>query len=116
MINRGASLRAPKSRTRKDRLSLRTTALPGSDRLRPDTGRQSASCHALPYLSGERTPHNDPLARGGFMNLAHDTSPAMLGYSVLEGVGFALRDAMNSVESIGATVARCSLGPLSAFD
>jgi xylulokinase len=63
----------------------------------------------LPYLSGERTPHNDPLARGGFMNLAHDTSPAMLGYSVLEGVGFALRDAMNSVESTGATVARCSL-------
>jgi xylulokinase len=63
----------------------------------------------LPYLSGERTPHNDPLARGGFMNLAHDTSPAMLGYAVLEGVGFALRDAMNSVESSGATVASCSL-------
>jgi xylulokinase len=63
----------------------------------------------LPYLSGERTPHNDPLARGGFMNLAHDTSPAMLGYAVLEGVGFALRDAMNSVESTGATVASCSL-------
>jgi xylulokinase len=63
----------------------------------------------LPYLSGERTPHNDPLARGGFMNLAHDTSPALLGYAVLEGVGFALRDAMNAVESTGATVASCSL-------
>ena len=63
----------------------------------------------LPYLSGERTPHNDPLARGGFLNLAHDTSPAMLGYAVLEGVGFALRDAMKSVESSGATVANCSL-------
>jgi xylulokinase len=63
----------------------------------------------LPYLSGERTPHNDPLARGGFMNLAHDTTPALLGYAVLEGVGFALRDAMNSVESTGATVASCSL-------
>jgi xylulokinase len=63
----------------------------------------------LPYLSGERTPHNDPLARGGFMNLAHDTSPAMLGYAVLEGVGFALRDAMNSVESAGAAVTSCSL-------
>lgn len=63
----------------------------------------------LPYLSGERTPHNDPLARGGFMNLAHDTSPAMLGYAVLEGVGFALRDAMNSVESTGAVVAGCVL-------
>jgi xylulokinase len=63
----------------------------------------------LPYLSGERTPHNDPLARGGFMNLTHDTSAAMLGYAVLEGVGFALRDAMNSVESTGATVGNCSL-------
>jgi xylulokinase len=63
----------------------------------------------LPYLSGERTPHNDPLARGGFMNLAHETSPAMLGYAVLEGVGFALRDAMSSVESTGATLAACSL-------
>jgi xylulokinase len=43
------------------------------------------------------------------MNLAHDTSAAMLGYAVLEGVGFALRDAMNSVESTGAVVAACSL-------
>ena len=43
------------------------------------------------------------------MNLAHDTSAAMLGYAVLEGVGFALRDAMNSVESPGAAVAACSL-------
>lgn len=63
----------------------------------------------LPYLSGERTPHNDPLALGGFMNLGHDTSAAMLGYAVLEGVGFALRDAMNSVESAGAMVSSCSL-------
>jgi xylulokinase len=63
----------------------------------------------LPYLSGERTPHNDPLALGGFMNLGHDTSAAMLGYAVLEGVGFGLRDAMNSVESAGAMVSSCSL-------
>jgi xylulokinase len=63
----------------------------------------------LPYLSGERTPHNDPRARGGFMNLAHDTSAGLLGYAVLEGVGFALRDAMSSVESTGAAVTCCSL-------
>jgi xylulokinase len=63
----------------------------------------------LPYLSGERTPHNDPLARGAFMNLSHDTTAAMLGYSVLEGVGFALRDAMNAVESTGAVVSECAL-------
>lgn len=63
----------------------------------------------LPYLSGERTPHNNPLARGGFMNLGHDTSAAMLGYAVLEGVGFSLRDAMSAVESAGAIVPRCLL-------
>ncbi|NVZ42629.1 xylulokinase, partial [Pseudomonas sp. 21615526] len=42
----------------------------------------------LPYLAGERTPHNDPLLRGGFMSLGHDCTPAMLGYAVMEGVGF----------------------------
>ncbi|NWB26686.1 xylulokinase [Pseudomonas gingeri] len=63
----------------------------------------------LPYLAGERTPHNDPLLRGGFMGLGHDCVPAMLGYAVLEGVGFGLLDAMNAVLSAGATVERCAL-------
>ena len=63
----------------------------------------------LPYIAGERTPHNDPLLRGGFMNLGHDCSPAMLGYSVLEGVGFGLLDAMNAVQSAGAQVYACAL-------
>ena len=63
----------------------------------------------LPYLAGERTPHNDPLLRGGFMNLGHDSTPAMLGYAVLEGVGFGLMDAMNAVLSAGATINACAL-------
>ncbi|MFK3970780.1 xylulokinase [Pseudomonas sp. NPDC087358] len=63
----------------------------------------------LPYLAGERTPHNDPLLRGGFMSLGHDSTPAMLGYAVLEGVGFGLLDAMNAVLSAGATVNACAL-------
>jgi xylulokinase len=63
----------------------------------------------LPYLAGERTPHNDPLLRGGFMNLGHDSTPAMLGYAVLEGVGFGLRDAMNAALSAGAAVHACAL-------
>jgi xylulokinase len=63
----------------------------------------------LPYLAGERTPHNDPLLRGGFMNLGHDTTPAMLGYAVLEGVGFGLLDAMYAALSAGATVKACAL-------
>lgn len=63
----------------------------------------------LPYLAGERTPHNDPLLRGGFMSLGHDSTPAMLGYAVLEGVGFGLLDAMNAALSAGARVNACAL-------
>lgn len=63
----------------------------------------------LPYLAGERTPHNDPLLRGGFMNLGHDCTPAMLGYAVMEGVGFGLLDALHAVQSTGADVTSCAL-------
>ena len=63
----------------------------------------------LPYLAGERTPHNDPLLRGGFMNLGHDCTPAMLGYAVMEGVGFGLLDALRAVQSTGADVTALAL-------
>ncbi len=63
----------------------------------------------LPYLAGERTPHNDPLLRGGFMGLGHDCTPAMLGYAVMEGVGFGLLDALRAVQSTGADVSSCAL-------
>ncbi|WLI04048.1 xylulokinase [Pseudomonas sp. FP597] len=63
----------------------------------------------LPYLAGERTPHNDPLLRGGFMHLGHDCTPAMLGYAVMEGVGFGLLDALRAVQSAGADVTSCAL-------
>ncbi|UII68986.1 xylulokinase [Pseudomonas sp. HN11] len=63
----------------------------------------------LPYLAGERTPHNDPLLRGGFMGLGHDCTPAMLGYAVMEGVGFGLLDALRAVQSAGAGVGACAL-------
>ncbi|WP_339450731.1 xylulokinase [Pseudomonas sp. JAI120] len=63
----------------------------------------------LPYLAGERTPHNDPLLRGGFMNLGHDCTPAMLGYAVMEGVGFGLLDALRAVQSTGVDVTAFAL-------
>ncbi len=47
----------------------------------------------LPYLSGERTPHNDAGAKGVFFGLHHDTTPAALGRAVLEGVAYAFADA-----------------------
>ena len=55
----------------------------------------------LPYLSGERSPHNDPNARGGFLgfNLSH--SRASMSRAVVEGITFGLRDCWEAMKSIG---------------
>ena len=63
----------------------------------------------LPYLSGERTPHNDPHAQGVFFGLGHDTSRSMLAYAVLEGVAFGLRDGLDALRAAGTYVATLSL-------
>lgn len=55
----------------------------------------------LPYLSGERTPHNNPQAKGVFFGLTHLHGPAELARAVLEGVGYALADGMDVVHSCG---------------
>lgn len=57
----------------------------------------------LPYLSGERTPHNNPQAKGVFFGLTHQHGPAELARSVLEGVGYALADGMDVVHACGIT-------------
>jgi xylulokinase len=63
----------------------------------------------LPYLAGERTPHNDPGARGVFANLDHATGPGDLAQALLEGVAFALRDGFNA---FGQTVEAESILPI----
>jgi len=55
----------------------------------------------LPYLSGERTPHNNPQAKGVFFGLTHQHGPAELAQAVLEGVGYALADGMDVVHGCG---------------
>ncbi|RPI87454.1 MAG: xylulokinase, partial [Chloroflexi bacterium] len=55
----------------------------------------------LPYLSGERTPHPDPLARGAFVGLTLRHTQPHLTRSVLEGVAFGLRDSMELILSAG---------------
>ncbi|MBX2830334.1 MAG: xylulokinase [Rhodospirillales bacterium] len=65
--------------------------------------RTPGSVRYLPYLSGERTPHNDAEIRGSFTGLATDTSRADLTRAVLEGVAFGLRD---SFEALVATDAK----------
>ncbi len=58
----------------------------------------------LPYLSGERTPHNDPNAKGVLFGLTHESDATALGQAVLEGVAFAFRDGMDALTDSGATI------------
>ncbi|TPG42501.1 xylulokinase [Sphingomonas koreensis] len=58
----------------------------------------------LPYLSGERTPHNDALVRGAFLGLDNETTPERLAQAVLEGVAFALADGLAVLREAGTTV------------
>ncbi|TIP51861.1 MAG: xylulokinase, partial [Mesorhizobium sp.] len=58
----------------------------------------------LPYLSGERTPHNDSAIRGSFTGLAHQSSRAVLTQAVLEGVAFAFRDSLEALKTAGTTL------------
>ncbi|PTW48838.1 xylulokinase [Sphingomonas faeni] len=63
----------------------------------------------LPYLSGERTPHNDPEVRGAFLRLDNDTDAGRLSQAVLEGVAFALADGLDVLREAGTTVERLAV-------
>ena len=63
----------------------------------------------LPYLSGERTPHNDPHARGVFFGIGADTVAADLTMSVLEGVAFAFADGLDVLLEAGSSVGDISV-------
>ncbi|GLQ35473.1 xylulokinase [Amylibacter marinus] len=56
----------------------------------------------LPYLSGERTPHNDADIGGAFIGLRAHSTPADMTQAVMEGVGYALRDCLNALRKTGA--------------
>jgi xylulokinase len=55
----------------------------------------------LPYLSGERTPHLDPLARGAFVGLTTRHTLGHLARAVMEGVVFSLRDGLTIMHDLG---------------
>lgn len=55
----------------------------------------------LPYLTGERTPHPDPLARGAFIGLTVRHSLGHMTRAVLEGVAFGLRDSFELMKGVG---------------
>jgi xylulokinase len=58
----------------------------------------------LPYLSGERTPHNDAAIRGAFVGLSHETDRPALTRAVLEGVAFSLRDSLDALSAAGTNI------------
>jgi xylulokinase len=66
-----------------------------------DTLGRPSEVTFLPYLSGERTPHNDADIRGAFAGLSHDTSRVTLTQSVMEGVAFAMRDCLEALRAAG---------------
>jgi xylulokinase len=72
----------------------------------------------LPYLSGERTPHNDASASGVFFGLTAGTERAALTRAVLEGVGFALADGLDALTAATGPIETLSViggGARSAF-
>lgn len=67
-------------------------------------GRPTDTEFFLPYLAGERTPHNNPHAQGVLFGLTQDTTAADIAHSVLEGVAFALRDGMDALLASGTSI------------
>lgn len=63
----------------------------------------------LPYLMGERSPHNNPNARGTFIGMTMDTSRSDMTQAVLEGVAFALRDSLEVARSLGIKIERTKI-------
>lgn len=74
-----------------------------TDSLGPTLGLPGA-VQFLPYLSGERTPHNDSVIRGAFIGLDVSSDQADLTRAVIEGVSFALRDNLEALKSTGANL------------
>ena len=69
-----------------------------------DTLTAPSELQFLPYLSGERTPHNDAQIRGSFVGLDVTTTTADMTRAVLEGVSFALRDSFEALRTTGVTL------------
>ncbi len=63
----------------------------------------------LPYLMGERSPHNDPKVRAMFMGISMDTTREEMTQAVLEGVAFGLRDSLEVARSLGIPIERTKI-------
>ena len=75
----------------------------------PDKALGQNHVYFLPYLMGERSPHNDPAARGAFIGLSMDTTRADMLQAVLEGVAFGLRDSLEVARSSGLEIKKTKI-------
>ncbi|MEE8836171.1 MAG: xylulokinase [Eubacteriales bacterium] len=69
----------------------------------------SNDVYFLPYLMGERSPHNNPAARGAFVGMRMDTSRADMTQAVLEGVSFAIRDCVEIAKAQGISLEKATI-------
>ncbi len=78
---------------------LKTKDYSGSDK--ESENANTDHLYFLPYLSGERSPHNDVNAKGAFIGLTHSTTKAAMSKAIMEGVAFALRDCLELAKDGG---------------
>ncbi|MGN1031208.1 MAG: xylulokinase [Butyricicoccaceae bacterium] len=88
---------------------LNDTDYPAAQRDITDDKLGRNSVFFLPYLMGERSPHNDPAARGTFIGMSMDNTRADLTQAVLEGVAFGIRDSLEVARSLGIDITRSKI-------
>jgi xylulokinase len=75
-----------------------------------DAAQRARAPLFLPYLGGERTPHNNPAAQGVLFGMTHAHGAADIAWAVLEGIGFGLRDGLRSLDFSASTHALTLVG------
>ena len=83
---------------------LHTTEYGKEQELISDDMLGTGHIYYLPYLMGERAPHNDPAARSCFLGMTMDTTRQDMTQAVLEGVAFGMRDSLEAAKKLGISV------------
>ena len=88
---------------------LGTRDFKGEEAKIPNAALGKNHVYYLPYLMGERSPHNDPAARAAFIGMTMDTTRADMTQAMLEGVAFGMRDSLEVARSLGIAVKRSNI-------
>lgn len=86
---------------------LKTSDFAGEQKNIKNLGKNRV--YFLPYLMGERSPHNDPNARGAFIGMSMETTREDMTLAMMEGVAFAIRDSYEIAKSLGINVERTKM-------